>query len=52
MVACETPKKKEAIELHWEFLEFPPNRVMACLSEQDVNELRERLIRCGKPSAD
>ena len=46
---CAMFAKPRAEPFHgkWEFCEIAPQRVMACLPEDDIAKLRETLIRCG-----
>jgi hypothetical protein len=35
----------------WQFIEAKPGETMACLSREDVQKLREELIRCRASKA-
>lgn len=45
---CASSPKAKKLQLKWTFFEIPPTKTMACLGENDVKQLREALIECGK----
>lgn len=52
IASCATKKLDERLNIQWEFMEFPPGRTMACTDQKGVEQIRERLIRCGELSSD
>lgn len=39
--------KAQPFDADWKFCEVVPGEQMACLKQEDVEKLREALIRCG-----
>lgn len=49
--SCATIKD-EKLNVQWEFIEFPSGQKMACTDQKGVEQIRERLIRCGELGTD